>query len=90
LEFNYREGWTVFDPPPGLAYWKNLKPIMSDGQMELSLASDTQLRHHHCRLEPSLRARWWFDRMRAAVDRALDWPTAPLPRPEDLPEAACE
>jgi hypothetical protein len=33
------------------------------------------------------RARWWFNQMRAVVDRALDWKPAPAPRPEQVPLA---
>jgi hypothetical protein len=29
------------------------------------------------------RAKWWFARMRAAVEDAMDWPTAE-PRPEQI------
>jgi hypothetical protein len=27
------------------------------------------------------RARWWFQQMHQAVDRAMDWPPATPPRP---------
>ena len=30
------------------------------------------------------RAQWWFQRMRRAVDRALDWKPAPEPRPVQI------
>jgi hypothetical protein len=30
------------------------------------------------------RAHWWFAQMRAVVDRAFDWNTAPAPRPEQV------
>lgn len=28
------------------------------------------------------RSRWWFDHMRAVVDRAMEWRPAPAGRPE--------
>ncbi|HAM71459.1 MAG TPA: hypothetical protein DCM86_07445 [Verrucomicrobiales bacterium] len=28
------------------------------------------------------RAQWWFQQMRLAVDRAVDWTPAPVARPE--------
>ncbi|MBM3848308.1 MAG: hypothetical protein FJ405_18725 [Verrucomicrobia bacterium] len=30
------------------------------------------------------RAQWWFQQMRAAVDRAVDWKVVPAARPEQL------
>jgi len=30
------------------------------------------------------RAKWWFARMRAAVEGAMDWQTATAPRPEQI------
>jgi hypothetical protein len=30
------------------------------------------------------RANWWFARMRAAVENAMDWQTANEPRPEQI------
>lgn len=30
------------------------------------------------------RAAWWFDRMREAVNNAMDWPPAGEPRPEQI------
>jgi hypothetical protein len=44
-----------------------------------------------CRFQPVIRrqrrpgrAQWWFQQMRAVVDRALDWQPAPPPRPEQI------
>jgi hypothetical protein len=55
---------------------------MIDGQMELGLAS-TRGCHPVSRRQRHLsRARWWFERMRRVVDRAVDWPPAPPARPE--------
>ncbi|MBI1842421.1 MAG: hypothetical protein HYR88_16410 [Verrucomicrobia bacterium] len=30
------------------------------------------------------RARWWFQQMRLAVDKAMDWKPVPPPRPEQI------
>ena len=30
------------------------------------------------------RANWWFAKMRAAVENAIDWPAASQPRPEQI------
>ena len=30
------------------------------------------------------RAQWWFAHMRRIVDRAMDWPAAAEPRPEQI------
>ena len=58
---------------------------MTDAQLELSLGNQ--------RVTPSPRAnrrlstfdsRWWFQRMRQIVDRAMDWQPAPPPRPEQI------
>jgi hypothetical protein len=62
----------------------NERMIMNRQQIELSFDAS-------CRFHPSIRhsrrqsrAQWWFNRMRAVVDRALDWQSAPPPRPEQI------
>jgi len=62
----------------------NERMIMNRQQIELSFDAS-------CRFQPAIRrcrrqsrAQWWFNRMRAVVDRALDWQPAPPPRPEQI------
>ena len=54
---------------------------MTNEQMELSLAGGkaiaTPRREHRMK-----RAAWWFGQMRQLVNSAIDWETAPAPRPE--------
>jgi hypothetical protein len=55
---------------------------MINGQLELSFTGAHE-QHPWTRRQRHLsRARWWFERMRQVVDRAIDWPPAPAPRPE--------
>lgn len=51
-------------------------------QLELSLNSSVSFTPAIRRGHRLPRARWWFDRMRAVVNAARDWPPAPLARPE--------
>ncbi|HZL42553.1 MAG TPA: hypothetical protein VFD66_04680 [Verrucomicrobiae bacterium] len=57
---------------------------MMNEQMELGFNGaricTSVLRRQH----RSNRAQWWFQRMRTAVDGALDWRPAPAPRPEQI------
>jgi hypothetical protein len=53
-----------------------------NGQLELSLASARAGRPMDRRQRRLSRAQWWFERMRQAVDRAMDWEPAPPVRPE--------
>ena len=51
---------------------------MIDGQMELSLVNARGCRPLSRRQRHLSRAQWWFERMRQAVDRAVEWdPAAP-------------
>jgi len=51
--------------------------------MELSLGSErSRATSASRRTQRQSRARWWFERMRRAVEEACDWPPAPLPRAE--------
>jgi hypothetical protein len=55
---------------------------MFDTQIELSFeAACRRLSRRERRLT---RAQWWFERMRQVVDRAIDWKSAPQPRPEQM------
>jgi hypothetical protein len=53
---------------------------MYDGQLEMSFAGVRG--GSSARQRRLTRAQWWFQRMRQAVDGALDWQPAPPPRPE--------
>ena len=55
---------------------------MMTEQMELGLAKQRICRTANRRQRRLTRANWWFERMRQAVDQALDWQPAPPPRPE--------
>lgn len=55
---------------------------MTNQQMELGFGTTRQLRpapRRQLRLE---RAAWWFAQMRRAVDRAMDWQSAPAGPPQ--------
>jgi hypothetical protein len=51
-------------------------------QMELGL----ERKRPQCRVSTRRRppARWWFDQMHAAVDRAFDWSRTAQARPEQI------
>jgi len=51
-------------------------------QMELGIEPATTAIANNRPQRRSTRAGWWFERMRALVDRAYDWEPAPEPRPE--------
>jgi hypothetical protein len=57
---------------------------MNDQQMELGFGRERVCPSVNRRQRRLNRARWWFERMREAVDRALDWQPAPPPRPEQI------
>jgi hypothetical protein len=52
--------------------------------MELSLANGRGYRPVSRRQRHLSRARWWFERMRQVVDRAIDWSPARPARPEQI------
>jgi hypothetical protein len=54
-------------------------------QLELSFDGSEAFRPRMTqRTRRQSRAQWWFAQMRAVVDRAFDWNTAPAPRPEQV------
>jgi hypothetical protein len=53
-------------------------------QMELGFDKARVCPSVRRRQSKSTRAKWWFDRMRDAVDRAIDWQPAPAARPEQI------
>jgi len=55
---------------------------MITGQLELGFGSERVNRPATPRQRRLGRAQWWFERMRQVVDRAIDWPAAPVARPE--------
>jgi len=58
---------------------------MTNQQMELGLGRGRVCRSvNRGAHSKSARARWWFERMRQAVDQAFDWQAAPAPRPEQI------
>ena len=53
-------------------------------QMELGFndgAPVATLRHRQTRIE---RAAWWFGKMRATVDNAMNWSAQPTPPPQQI------
>jgi hypothetical protein len=55
---------------------------LANEQMELSLSGARRARRRARREDRLTRAAWWFNKMRAAVNNAMDWETASQPRPE--------
>jgi hypothetical protein len=58
--------------------------MMTNLQMELGLGNARRCPSASRRQRKSTRAHWWFERMREAVDHALDWRPAPPARPEQI------
>jgi hypothetical protein len=56
---------------------------MMTAQMELGLENGLACRPAS-RRSRSVRADWWFSKMRQIVDRAFDWETAVTPRPQQI------
>jgi hypothetical protein len=52
--------------------------------MELGIANPRMFQSQLRRQRKAERARWWFERMRRAVDCALDWQPKPQPPPEQI------
>jgi len=67
---------------------KNITDITaqnSDAQQQLSFANSNDYcsrRRRQRRLVNWARAKFWFGQMHRAVDAAVEWKPAPLPRPE--------
>ena len=78
-------GWTAFDLPRIVDWFqKKKRSDMINGQLELSIANETGCRASGRRQRRSRQAHWWFERMRATVDRAIDWAPADPPRSHRL------
>jgi len=66
-------------------YIKDMNGTIRGNRQQLELTSDGTVAFRPRitrRQRRQSRAQWWFARMRAVVDRALDWKPAPPPRPE--------
>ena len=58
--------------------------MTTNEQLELGF-NGTQARIFGQRREQRVvRAKWWFAKMREAVEHAMDWPDASQPRPEQI------
>jgi hypothetical protein len=55
---------------------------LTDAQLELSLDATLRPPRVTRRERRTARAAWWFGKMRAAVNQAMDWPPTNAPRPE--------
>ena len=55
---------------------------MNKEQLEMSFNASIRCRQAVPSRPRRSRAQWWFNRMRAVVDNALDRTPAPSPRPE--------
>jgi hypothetical protein len=63
---------------------RHIMTNMTDGQLELGfngLQTPARIKRREGRIA---RANWWFAKMRAAVEGAMDWQTARTPRPEQI------
>ena len=58
--------------------------LMINRQLELTFANARGRSLLPRRQKRLGRAQWWFGRMREVVDKAFDWQSAPLPRPEQI------
>jgi hypothetical protein len=61
---------------------KNERKTMSNEQLELGFEGAKTIRSPRRRESRATRANWWFTQMRRIVSQAIDWDTAPEPRPE--------
>ena len=55
---------------------------LNDQQLELGLHGAPRAPHLARREKRVARAAWWFNKMRAAVNGAMDWPPTGAARPE--------
>jgi hypothetical protein len=56
--------------------------MTTDRQLELGLGGGQRAARVARRENRMARAAWWFDKMRAVVNSAMDWPSTGQPRPE--------
>jgi hypothetical protein len=57
---------------------------MTDQQLELGFSGTKIVTGTNRRERRINRGAWWFAHMRQIVDRAMDWPAAGEPRPEQI------
>jgi len=55
---------------------------IADQQLELGFNAGTRSARSARREQRMARASWWFNKMREAVNGAMDWPPTNSPRPE--------
>jgi hypothetical protein len=55
---------------------------INDQQLELGFNSAQRATRIARREQRLARAAWWFNKMRAAVNGAMDWPPNDAPRPQ--------
>ncbi len=76
-------GWTAFVRPHVLRFAQKERQMnMSNTQMELGFEGAQRAMTPRRRETRATRAAWWFSQMRQIVSHAIDWDTAPEPRPE--------
>ncbi len=56
--------------------------MTTDQQLELGLGGGKPVMRIARREKRMARAAWWFNKMRAVVNGAMDWPPAGHPRPQ--------
>jgi hypothetical protein len=80
----HSEAWTADVRPllPGCI--QKERYAMIHEQIELGFQRPPHCPSANRRRRRLSRARWWFQRMRRVVDRALDWQQSPPPRPEQI------
>ena len=58
--------------------------INVSGQLELGFNGNVRVASARPRQTRIVRAQWWFNKMRAAVDNAISWRAQPAPAPEQI------
>lgn len=58
--------------------------MTTNEQLELGFNGTPARLFGQRRKQRVMRAKWWFAKMRAAVEGAMDWPTANAAHPEQL------
>lgn len=75
---HFRARWTAFVGPRGLG-WEKRKQPMNTQQLEIGLTCHRLNDAKRRRQLRATRARWWFGRMRDAVESTAEW-TPPIRR----------
>ena len=74
--------WTVFVRPRLLVSRVNERQAMNNQQLELGFHQSVL--RITVRKQRALRAAWWFEQMRRAVDSAIDWRHPAKAHPEQI------